>query len=60
MNAHSVAIVDCHVHFVDVQVCSYPIFQQRSAALESLVGDYSALPRRYVKCSPKFGQVSKV
>ena len=48
MNAHSVAIVDCHVHFVDVQACGYPIFQQRSAALESLVGDYSALPRRYL------------
>jgi predicted TIM-barrel fold metal-dependent hydrolase len=48
MNTQSVAIVDCHVHFVDVQVHSYPIFQQRSAALESLVGDYSALPRRYL------------
>jgi len=33
---------------VDAQVRSYPIFRQRSAALESLVGDYSALPRRYL------------
>jgi len=48
MNAQSVAIVDCHVHFVDAQVRSYPIFRQRSAALESLVGDYSALRRRYL------------
>ena len=48
MDADSLPIVDCHVHFVDVQVHSYPIFQQRSAALESLVGDYSTLPRRYL------------
>jgi predicted TIM-barrel fold metal-dependent hydrolase len=48
MDADSLPIVNCHLHFVDVQVHSYPIFQQRSAALESLVGDYSALPRRYL------------
>jgi predicted TIM-barrel fold metal-dependent hydrolase len=48
MNRDSIAIVDCHVHFVDVRSHRYPIFQQRSAALESVVGDYSALPRRYL------------
>jgi predicted TIM-barrel fold metal-dependent hydrolase len=48
MDADSLPIVDCHVHFVDVQVHSYPIFQQRSTAFESLVGDYSTLPRRYL------------
>lgn len=42
------AIIDCHLHFLDEQVHHYPVFQQRSPALESLVGDYSALPRCYL------------
>ncbi len=48
MNPDSIAIVDCHVHFVDAQALSYQIFQQRSASFEAIVGDYSALPRRYL------------
>jgi predicted TIM-barrel fold metal-dependent hydrolase len=48
MNADSIAIVDCHAHFLDVQLHTYPIFQQRSPGFEALVGDYSSLPRRYL------------
>lgn len=48
MNAGPITIVDCHVHFVDAELHSYPIFQERSHAFEALVGDYSALPRRYL------------
>ncbi len=48
MTAAQFAIVDCHVHFVDAHVRRYPIFEQRSPAFEALVGDYSALPRRFL------------
>jgi len=48
MNAEPITIVDCHLHFLDSEVHSYPIFRERSAAFEALVGDYSALPRRYL------------
>jgi predicted TIM-barrel fold metal-dependent hydrolase len=48
VNPDSIAIVDCHVHFVNVAEHSYPIFQERSASFEALVGDYSALPRHYL------------
>jgi predicted TIM-barrel fold metal-dependent hydrolase len=48
MNAESIAIVDCHVHFLDAELLAYPIFQRRSPGFEALVGDYSALPRRYL------------
>jgi predicted TIM-barrel fold metal-dependent hydrolase len=47
MTAQSPAIIDAHVHFVDSGANRYPVFAQRSAAFESLVGDYAALPRRY-------------
>jgi hypothetical protein len=39
-------MIDCHVHFIDASRFCFPIFRQRSAAFEALVGDYSALPRR--------------
>jgi predicted TIM-barrel fold metal-dependent hydrolase len=42
------AIIDCHVHFVNVHAHSYQLFKERSASFEALVGDYSALPRRYL------------
>jgi predicted TIM-barrel fold metal-dependent hydrolase len=41
-------MIDCHVHFIDASRFSYPIFPERSAGFEALVGDYSALPRRYL------------
>ena len=41
-------MIDCHVHFIDASRFCYPIFRQRSAGFEALVGDYSALPRRYL------------
>jgi predicted TIM-barrel fold metal-dependent hydrolase len=41
-------MIDCHVHFIDASRFCFPIFRQRSAAFEALVGDYSALPRRYL------------
>ncbi len=41
------AIVDCHLHFLDAQVNRYPIFEERSAAFETIVGDYAALPQCY-------------
>ena len=48
MNAGSIPIVDCHTHFLDSRLHTYPIFQRRSPGFEALVGDYSALPRRYL------------
>jgi predicted TIM-barrel fold metal-dependent hydrolase len=44
----AMSIVDCHVHFIDAGQFRYPIFPERSAGFEALVGDYSALPRRYL------------
>jgi predicted TIM-barrel fold metal-dependent hydrolase len=43
-----IPVLDCHAHFLDAQLHTYPIFQQRSAGFEALVGDYSSLPRRYL------------
>ena len=48
MTEHAMPIIDCHVHFIDAGRFRYPIFPQRSPGFESLVGDYSALPRRYL------------
>jgi predicted TIM-barrel fold metal-dependent hydrolase len=48
MDLSSLPIADCHLHFVDAQVLRYPVFQQRSAGFEALLGDYSVLPRRYL------------
>ena len=44
----AMSIVDCHVHFIDAGQFRYPIFPERSAGFDALVGDYSALPRRYL------------
>jgi hypothetical protein len=41
------AAIDCHVHFIDAGRFRYSVFP-RSAGFEALVGDYSALPRRYL------------
>jgi predicted TIM-barrel fold metal-dependent hydrolase len=40
-------MIDCHAHFIDKRLLRYPVFEQQSAAFESFVGDYSALPRIY-------------
>jgi len=48
VKADSIPIVDCHCHFVDARLHTYPVFQQRSLGFEALVGDYSALPRCYL------------
>jgi predicted TIM-barrel fold metal-dependent hydrolase len=44
----SIPIVDCHCHFLDAHLHTYPVFQQRSPGFEALVGDYTALPRCYL------------
>jgi predicted TIM-barrel fold metal-dependent hydrolase len=41
-------IIDCHQHFFDARRLHYPVFAQRSAGFEALVGDYGALPRVYL------------
>jgi predicted TIM-barrel fold metal-dependent hydrolase len=46
MTEHTIPIVDCHMHFIDASRFCYPIFPQRSAGFEALVG--GALPRRYL------------
>src|SRR5262245_55169309 len=48
MTEYALPIIDCHVHFIDAGRFRYPIFPQRSVGFEALVGDYSALPRRYL------------
>jgi predicted TIM-barrel fold metal-dependent hydrolase len=48
MTENRLPILDCHQHFYDSRELKYPVFQQRSAGFESLVGDYSALPRAYL------------
>lgn len=48
MNEQTIPVIDCHVHFIDASRFHYPIFPQRSAGFEALVGDYSALPRHYL------------
>ena len=42
------AFVDRHAHFLDAELFTSPIFQRRGPGFEALVGDYSALPRRYL------------
>jgi hypothetical protein len=48
MQNQGVPIIDCHQHFIDSRRLRYPVFMQRSAGFEALVGDYSALPRVYL------------
>jgi predicted TIM-barrel fold metal-dependent hydrolase len=48
MDGHKLPILDCHQHFLDERRLRYPVFLQRSAGFEALVGDYSTLPRVYL------------
>ena len=48
MESHGLPIIDCHQHFIDARRLRYPVFMQRSAGFEALVGDYEALPRVYL------------
>ncbi|MGH8128721.1 MAG: amidohydrolase family protein [Gammaproteobacteria bacterium] len=48
MDNSDLPIIDCHQHFVDARRLQYPVFTQRSAGFEAVVGDYSALPRVYL------------
>lgn len=48
MQNQGVPIIDCHQHFINSRRLRYPVFMQRSAGFEALVGDYSALPRVYL------------
>ncbi len=48
MDCMTFPIIDCHQHFFDARRFRYPVFDQRSAGFEALVGDYSALPRVYL------------
>jgi predicted TIM-barrel fold metal-dependent hydrolase len=48
MTPDSIPIVDCHAHFLDADVHTYPVFSERNPGFEALVGDYTALPRRYL------------
>ncbi|CAB3756006.1 amidohydrolase family protein [Paraburkholderia solisilvae] len=41
-------IVDSHIHFYDHTHNRYPFFERRDAGLEAFVGNYDALPRRYL------------
>ncbi|MGL4960324.1 MAG: amidohydrolase family protein [Inquilinus sp.] len=47
MDDRTLPILDCHQHFYDARHLRYPLFAQRSAGFEALVGDYNALPRVY-------------
>jgi len=47
MDDATLPILDCHQHFYDARRLRYPVFAQRSAGFETLVGDYGALPRVY-------------
>jgi predicted TIM-barrel fold metal-dependent hydrolase len=47
MEDATLSILDCHQHFYDAKRLRYPVFAQRSAGFEALVGDYGALPRVY-------------
>ena len=47
MDDAALPILDCHQHFYDARRLHYPVFAQRSAGFEALVGDYGALPRVY-------------
>ncbi|SAL09367.1 amidohydrolase [Caballeronia peredens] len=48
MNDETLVILDCHQHFYDAAHLRYPVFEQRSAGFEALVGDYAAMPRVYL------------
>src|SRR6266481_5405035 len=48
MDDGGLPILDCHQHFFDAGRLRYPVFAQRSAGFEALLGDYGALPRVYL------------
>jgi predicted TIM-barrel fold metal-dependent hydrolase len=48
MDCNGLPILDCHQHLFDTRRLRYPVFAQRSAGFEALVGDYSALPTVYL------------
>lgn len=48
MDNNRLPILDCHQHFFDARRWRYPVFTQRTAGFEALVGDYTALPRVYL------------
>jgi predicted TIM-barrel fold metal-dependent hydrolase len=48
MDNGGLPIIDCHQHFFDTRPLHYPLFAQRSAGFEALVGDYSSLPKVYL------------
>ncbi|MFC0398396.1 amidohydrolase family protein [Paraburkholderia rhizosphaerae] len=41
-------IIDSHVHFVDRTENQYPFFERHDEGFEAFVGNYDALPRRYL------------
>jgi predicted TIM-barrel fold metal-dependent hydrolase len=41
-------ILDSHQHFFDARLLRYPVFLNRSAGFEALVGDYGSMPRVYL------------
>lgn len=47
-NARRLSIVDAHVHFYDNKANTHAFLDARDDTYEALVGDYSALPRRYL------------
>ncbi|HTH98319.1 MAG TPA: amidohydrolase family protein [Stellaceae bacterium] len=48
MTDDTLPILDCHQHFFDARRVHYPVFAERSAGFEALVGDYNAMPRVYL------------
>lgn len=42
------SIIDAHVHLYDHRENQYPFLEQVDPMFESLIGEYSALPRRYL------------
>jgi predicted TIM-barrel fold metal-dependent hydrolase len=41
-------IFDAHVHFLDCEANSYAFLERQDPTFQAVVGDYSALPRRYL------------
>lgn len=48
MDCEDLPILDCHQHFFDSRRLRYPVFVQKSAGFEAVVGDYGALPTVYL------------
>jgi predicted TIM-barrel fold metal-dependent hydrolase len=41
-------VIDTHVHLYDHRANTYPFLEQTNAMFQALIGDYSALPRKYM------------